>query len=65
MKTYFLTFGGPSWNFHDAVNRICNQVKEFDIFDEIIGLTEQDLINDIEFWNKHYKFILVVIFHFF
>jgi len=57
MKTYFVTFGGPTQNFHDAVERICAQASYFGIFDEIIGYTEKDLIEDSEFWEKHSEFI--------
>ena len=57
MKIFFLTFGGPLQNYHDAVKRLCEQAKNMEIFHEIIGLTEKDLINDNEFWNKHSDFI--------
>jgi hypothetical protein len=56
-KIYFLTFGGPDENYHDTVNRLCNQAKKMEVFNEIIGLTEKDLHNDKEFWSKHYNFI--------
>lgn len=58
MKLFFLTFGADTKNFHDAVDRICNQAEKFDLFDEIIGLSEKDLIKDTEFWNNHSNFIL-------
>jgi len=54
---YFITFGGPTSNYHNAVNRICKQSEEFNVFDKIIGLTEKDLNNDTEFFNKHHTFI--------
>lgn len=57
MKIFFLTFGGPTKNYHDAVERLCNQAKQMNIFDEIIGMTEKDLQNDEEFWFKHSDFI--------
>ena len=57
-KIIFLTFGAGSSNYHDAVNRICNQAKMFDLFDNIYGFTEVDLMNDNDFWTKHSKFIL-------
>ena len=57
MSIIFLTFGGPTPNYHDAVVRLCDQAKITGIFHEIIGLTESDLIKDIDFWNKHSDFI--------
>lgn len=57
MKIYFLSFGGPSNDYHDAVERICKQAESFELFDKIIGLTETDLQNDEEFWTKHKDFI--------
>lgn len=57
MKIFFLTFGAPTKNYHEAVERLCNQAKQMDIFDEIIGMTEKDLQNDEEFWSKHCDFI--------
>jgi hypothetical protein len=58
MKIYFLTFGGPSDNYRDAVKRIHNQADEFNIFSKIYSFTEKDLIEDTEFFNKHSNFIL-------
>ena len=57
IKIYFLTFGGPSENYHKAVNRLCIQATKMETFDIIIGLTEKDLMDDKDFWNKHGKFI--------
>ena len=57
MKKIFITFGGPTQNFYDAVDRICKQAKEFEIFDEVIGFTDKDLKNDTEFWEKNGNFI--------
>jgi hypothetical protein len=56
-KIYFITFGGPSQNYLDAVNRICNQATEFNIFDEIIGYTDSYLKADKDFWDTHGNFI--------
>jgi hypothetical protein len=41
IKIYFLSFGGLSIDYHNALERICNQAKSMDIFDKIIGLTEK------------------------
>lgn len=57
MRLIFLTFGGPTKNYHDAVNRICREAKYFNIFDKIVGLTEVDLKKDLYFWNKHSQFL--------
>ena len=53
----FITFGGPTCNFHNNVNRICEEAKYMDVFDEITGFTECDLQNDKLFWEKHNEFI--------
>jgi len=57
MKTTFLSFGGPTKDYHDAVERICRQAYKFELFDRVIGLTEVDLQNDSDFWLKHQDFI--------
>ena len=56
-KIYALTFGGGRHNYHDAVNRINNELKAINIFDDIILKYDTDLKNDIEFWVKHGRFI--------
>lgn len=59
MKLAFLTFGGGSDNYRGAVNRICSQADTFKLFKHnIYGFTEDDLINDVEWWKKHEKFIV-------
>lgn len=57
MAIIFISFGGPSDKYHDALNRICNQARSSGAFDKIIGYTEKDLQNDVEFWNRHKDFI--------
>lgn len=57
-KLYFITFGGGSQNYYDAVDRLTNQAKQLNIFDKIIGYTDDDLKKDLDFWNKHSNFIL-------
>ena len=57
MKIIFITFGGPTLNYHGAVARICEQAKSFALFDSIIGYTDADLKNDTEFWRLHGSFI--------
>ncbi len=56
-KRYFITFGGPTYNYHNAVKRICKEAQDLKIFHEIIGKTDLDLKNDKEFWDKHGSFI--------
>lgn len=56
-RKWFITFGGPTSNYHNAVKRICQEASKFDVFDEIIGYTEQDLMSDVSFWGKHQDFI--------
>ena len=56
-KKIFITFGGPTQNFYNAVDRVCQQAREFNLFDEVIGFTDKDLKNDAEFWEKNGAFI--------
>lgn len=53
----FITFGGPTPNFHNSVTRICLEAENLSFFDEIKGFTECDLQNDEIFWKKHGDFI--------
>ena len=57
-KNVFITFGAGSQDYYDAVNRLTSQANKLNIFDTIIGYTDNDLKNDTEFWNKHSNFIL-------
>ena len=45
-KKIFITFGGPTSNFHNSVKRICNEAKNLEFFDTICGFTDIDLKND-------------------
>jgi hypothetical protein len=56
-QKWFITFGGPSENYHNAVKRICREATEIKEFDRIIGYTEKDLMDDTSFWNRHRQFI--------
>lgn len=56
-KTVFVTFGGPTPNYHYAVDRICNEAINTNWFNEINGYKDSDLKSDTEFWNKHGQFI--------
>jgi len=57
MTSYFLTFGGGSKNYHEAVERLSKQISRFELFDKIICLNEEYLQNDNEFWSQHSNFI--------
>jgi hypothetical protein len=52
----FITFGGPTSNYHNSVKRICQEAKNSNFFDEIEWFTETDLQNDKFFWDKHCNF---------
>jgi hypothetical protein len=56
-KRYFITFGGPTENYHNAVKRICKEAQDLRVFHEVIGKTDLDLKNDKDFWDKQSKFI--------
>ena len=43
-KKVFLSFGGPTENYHNAVKRIANEAKDLEIFDTIIPYTEKELL---------------------
>jgi len=57
MKTYFITFGAGGQNYYDAIERLSNQAKNTNIFDNIKAYTDTDLKMDDEFWKKHGNFI--------
>jgi len=54
---YFLTFGGPTAHYHRAVNRICKQAYNSQMFDIVIGLTEAHLKMETLFWKTHVNFL--------
>ena len=53
----FITFGGPTKEYHDAVSRITKEAKDMGVFNSILGFTDKDLKEDFSFWNKHGQFI--------
>jgi len=55
-KTWFITFGGPEENYHDAVKRLTKEVEDIHVFDHVIGYTDLDLKKDNNFWEKHSAF---------
>ena len=54
-KIYFLSFGGPTQAYHEALKRIGRQANNFGIFYELVLIKDTDL--DREFWNKHRRFV--------
>lgn len=57
MKLHFITFGGGSTDYHEAVKRICAQARKFSLFKNVFGFTEKDLQDNEEFWQRHGDFI--------
>jgi len=56
-KIYGITFGGGSQNYIDAVNRMKNELLQTEVFDTVIGYTDNDLRKDVDFWEKNRNFI--------
>lgn len=57
MSITFLTFGGPTKRYHNNVDRICKEAAAFNIFNNIVGVKEDYLQNDPEFWGVHKTFM--------
>ena len=56
IKLWFITYGGPNTNYHDAVRRLTTEVEDTHIFDHIIGYSDSDLKKDNDFWSRHSEF---------
>jgi hypothetical protein len=55
----FLTFGGPTPEYHNRVLKIKNQANCLNYFDEMIGLTDIDLKNKHPiFWENNAEFMM-------
>jgi hypothetical protein len=54
---HFITFGGGTKCYNEAVSRITSQIKASTLFDTVTGYLDTDLKSDLEFWNKHGSFI--------
>ena len=54
---YFLTFGGPTIGYRNRVNQVTNDIKKFNIFDNIFGFNDDILKQDKIFWQKHGHFL--------
>jgi hypothetical protein len=53
----FITFGGPTPNYHRRLDIICRQMREHFPKIKTIGFSEQDLKADPEFWLPHGHFM--------
>ncbi len=59
MKIVFLVFACSNYrNLINSAMSLINQIKQLEIFNEILFYTAQDLMNDKEFWDKHGNFIM-------
>ena len=47
-KKVFLTFGGPTQNYHNALHRICNEANNMNFFTHIIYVYYLNSLNDIQ-----------------
>lgn len=59
-RKFFITFGGPTYKYHNAVKKIGMEAKELNYFDKIVLLTEKTIKNTeefLEFYNKNYNFM--------
>ena len=56
MLTHFLSFA--SKNFNSSLIRIRNEIEATKMIDCLHVYTEEDLMNIIEFWEKHKNFVL-------
>lgn len=56
-NVYFASFGGPSVNYHNALQRICGEANKLKLFTKILGYTDIYLKNDTEFWSQHGGFV--------
>jgi len=56
-KIWSMSFAGGGESYYDALDRINNELKQTNFFNEIIGFTDEDLKKDTEFWEKHGNFI--------
>lgn len=53
----FVTFGGGSENYRNATKRLCEEIKQINLFTKIKPWTDIELKKDIIFWNRHKHFI--------
>ena len=53
----FITFGAGHQKYIDMIDKLTTSAKNTFLFDQVDFYTDKDLKDDIEFWNKHGKFI--------
>ena len=56
-KKVFITFGGPTQEYRNATKRVAESAKQFGIFTSSIGLNDDFLRGQSDFWKKHGKFL--------
>lgn len=57
-KHVFISFGGPTPNYHERVKILCSQAQSYllPIF-QTIAYTDMDLKTDVDFWTQHGSFL--------
>jgi hypothetical protein len=56
-KKIAISFSGGGQNYYDALDRVSKELTQLNTFDEIIKIIDNDLKNDVEFWERHGDFI--------
>lgn len=56
MSKVFITFGAGDSNYYAAVERLTRQVTDLQLFDKVIGYTD-DHLKKSSFWQEHRKFV--------
>lgn len=58
-RKIFLTFGGPTANFHNRVVALSRQAETLRVFDEVSGITDLELKESHPiFWDEHNDFLM-------
>ena len=52
----FISFGGGNDNYRKRVKQLCKKAKTLNFFNKTIAYSDQDLIEDRDFWSQHHKF---------
>jgi phage anti-repressor protein len=55
-KKHFITFGAGG-QYYEAVDRLCRQIENTQLFHEIVKYSDKFLKESDEFWSKHSEFI--------
>lgn len=56
-KRVFITFGGPTEEYRNRSRIVSNQAKHMELFTSTVGLNDDFLRNNPEFWNTHGEFL--------